>query len=118
MPDIYNIPSDFLRQEGFTVLRDDHALSKAFDENLDQQNPTMYIDAVDGTVIDEQFTPSEILYRLARREYDRAYSQWSTHYKLLKDGSCLHEDDAQAAWDCWSIEMEKKESKWKEKSEK
>jgi len=117
MADIYNIPSAFLKEEGFPVVIDDARLSGLFDDHMDDQSEWLRIGSVDGVGIDEQFSPSEVLYRLARREYDRAFQQWSIWYKPLKDGGYLHQDYEQRAADCWSIEMEKKDSKWKEKSE-
>lgn len=106
MPDIYNIPSKFLQDEGFPVVIDDARLSGLFDDHMDDQSDWLRIGSVDGVGIDEQFSPSEVLYRLARREYDHAFQQWSVQYVLLKDGSFLHQDYAQRAWDCWSIHCE------------
>lgn len=117
MADIYNIPSAFLKEEGFPVVLNDTRLSCLFDDRLDDEFKWLSISSIDGIDIDAQFSPSEALYRLARREYDRAYQQWSIWYKPLKDGGYLHQDYEQSAADCWSVEMEKKKSKWKEKSE-
>lgn len=106
MPDIYNIPSKFLQEEGFPVVIDDARLSSLFDDHMDDQSEWLRIGNVDGIDIDEQFSPSEVLYRLARREYDRAFQQWSMRYCALKDGAYLPSDYAQAAADCWSIHCE------------
>ena len=100
------IPSEFLTREGFTVIRDYDCLNRLFDLHLDDQNKLMHLDSVDGVSIDEQFSPSEVLYRLARREYDRAFQQWSLQYEQLNDGSYLHKEDVAAAQDCWVIHCE------------
>ena len=102
----HRIPSKFLQDEGFPVVVDEARLSGLFDDHMDDQSKWLYIDSVDGVNIDEQFSPSEVLYRLARREYDRAFQQWSMQYVSLSDGSYLHKDYEQSAWDCWAAHCE------------
>lgn len=114
---IHRIPSSFLISEGFPVIRDHWALCKAWDDILDDSCGNFHIEGADDVNIDEQFSASEILYRLCRRTYDMAFAQWSERFINLNDGGYLNKAYEQRAADCWSIEMEKKDSKWKEKSE-
>lgn len=102
----HRIPSKFLQDEGFPVVAHDAQLSGIFDNQLNDQAKWLYIESVDGVSIDEQFSPSEVLYRLARREYDRAFEQWSMQYVHMSDGSYLHKDYEQSAWDCWVAHCE------------
>ena len=117
MADIYNIPSAFLKEEGFPVVASLQRLSGTFDDRMDEEFEWLRIGSVDGVDIDEQFSPSEVLYRLSPREHDRAFQQWSMQYVALSDGGYLHKDYEQSASDSWVVEMEKKKSKWKEKRE-
>jgi hypothetical protein len=117
MADIYNIPSAFLKEEGFPVVDSMQRLSCKFDDRMDDEFEWLRIPSIDGVDIDAQFSPSEALYRLDRREYDRAFEQWSMQYVALSDGGYLHKDYEQSASDSWVVEMEKKKSKWKEKRE-
>ena len=117
MADIYNIPSAFLKEEGFPVVASLQRLSGTFDDRMDEEFEWLRIGSVDGVDIDEQFSPSEVLYRLSPREHDRAFQQWSMQYLALSDGGYLHKDYEQSASDSWVVEMEKKKSKWKEKRE-
>lgn len=106
MPDTFRIPTKFLKVEGFPVIGSFEELSRTFDNQLNDQAKWLYIESVDGVSIDEQFSPSEVLYRLARREYDRAFEQWSMQYVHMSDGSYLHKDYEQSAWDCWVAHCE------------
>ncbi len=110
MPDIYNIPTDFLKDEGFPVIVNDARLSGMFDDRLDDEFEWLRIGNVDGIDIDARFSPSEVLYRLDRAEYDRAFSEWAIWYKPLKDGGYLHQDYEQSASDAWAAHCENNKS--------
>lgn len=100
MTNTHKVPSAFLKKEGFPVINHE-ALSYVFDCWLDENHPRLYI-----PLVDEQFSASEVLYRIARDSYDLAYSRWSQAYVQLQDGNFLHKDYAQSAWDCWTIECD------------
>ena len=110
MADIYNIPSAFLKEEGFPVVDSMQRLSCKFDDRMDDEFEWLRIPSIDGVDIDAQFSPSEALYRLDRREYDRAFEQWSMQYVALSDGGYLHKDHAQSAWDAWAAHCENNKS--------
>ena len=97
------IPADFLIREGFPVVDSLQRLSAVFDDRMDDEFEWLRIGSVDGVDIDEQFSPSEVLYRLSPREHDRAFQQWSMQYVALSDGGYLHKDHAQSAWDSWVV---------------
>ena len=108
MVDIYNIPTDFLFDEGFDAVRDYAHLNRLFDEALDNSNEWLRITVLDGVNIDEHFTPSEVLFRMCRGVYERCFQQWSQNFCSLKDGGYLRKDYAQSAADCWAAHLEKK----------
>jgi hypothetical protein len=110
MTNVHHIPSKFLKDEGFPVVDSLQRLSAVFDDRMDDEFEWLRIPSVDGVDIDVQFSPSEALYRLAQREYDRAFEQWSMQYVALSDGGYLHKDHAQSAWDAWAAHCENNKS--------
>ena len=106
MTNVHRIPSAFLKEEGFPVVASLQRLSGTFDDRMDEEFEWLRIGSVDGVDIDEQFSPSEVLYRLSPREHDRAFQQWAMQYVALSDGGYLHKDHAQSAWDSWMVHCE------------
>lgn len=102
----HHIPSKFLKAEGFPVVDDMQRLSCLFDDHMDDELEWLRIPSIGDIEVNAQFSPSEVLYRLDRREYDRAFEQWSMQYVALNDGGYLHKEYERSAWDCWVVHCE------------